>query len=370
VTRERCEEAQPVHNALAPRKAHPRLVRWWTDDPADPGRLPLATPDVQRLAAEIAPGARLADLGGVMSLNVHLDPAGPPGARGLVLRVHQPFVSRLRLLAAQEVRRRLAAQGLRVPTAMPWRRSTVLRCGKRWAELEEYLPNERLAPTLESHVWLYGAMGTLHRALAKVDVPVPHAVAAPYAPPSSVLRWLSFTEAAVHDDPQATEIARLVRECAQRLRRCWVPASELPVQLVHGDVRLSNVRRTPPGTAPAAGETVYFDFGFLAQRPRIHDLAYALAFMVWALDCLHAPEQFPWQTLPVLIETYEAAAGWRLTPAERRALAPFTAAVPLYYASLDGFTEDPAGKLRTRLPFLHLSDWLLAHTDAVPVGPT
>ena len=45
-----------------------------------------------------------------MSLNVRLDPAG------LVLRVHQPFVSRPRLLALQEVRRRLASRGLAVPT--------------------------------------------------------------------------------------------------------------------------------------------------------------------------------------------------------------------------------------------------------------
>lgn len=52
------------------------------------------------------------------------------------------------------------------------------------------------------------------------------------------------------------------------------------------------------------------------------------------------------------------------TPAERTALAPYTAAVPLYAAALDGFTEDPAGKLRTRLPFLRLSEWLLAHPEA------
>ena len=65
-----------------------------------------------------------------------------------------------------------------------------------------------------------------------------------------------------------------------------------------------------------------------------------------------------------LIEAYEAAGGGRLTAAERRALAPYTAAVPLFYAALDGFTEDPAGKLRTRLPFLRLSEWLLARPDA------
>jgi Ser/Thr protein kinase RdoA (MazF antagonist) len=331
--------------------SHPRLVRCWTDDPGDPGRLPLNQPDVQRLAAAIAPGACLTDLGGVYSLNVRLDPAG------FVLRVHQPptCVSRRRLLAVQDVRRCLASRGLRVPVAIPWRGATVFRCGSRWAELEEYMPNERLAPTPETHVWLFGAMGALHQALAPLDRVVPHPVGATYAPPGSVRRWLPVTEAAVREEPEARDIARLVRDLARRVRRRWVPAADLPVQLVHGDVRLSNVRRTP------AGETVYFDFGFLAKRPRIHELAYALAFMVWALDALRGPEHFPWDVVPRLIEAYEAAAPTRLTPTERTALLPYTAAVPLYYAALDGFTEDPAGRLRSRLPFLRLSTWLLDH---------
>lgn len=181
-------------------------------------------------------------------------------------------------------------------------------------------------------------------------------------------RWLPATKSAVRGDPEALEIAGFVGHLVQGLRRQWVPASELPVQLVHGDVRLGNVCRTPdgtPGTPGTPGATVYFDFGFLATRPRIHDLAYSLAFMVWALDCLRAPHRFPWESVPRLIRSYEAGTVSQLTPAERTALAPYTAAVPLYYAALDGFTAAPAGKRRTRLPFLRLSEWLLAHPDAV-----
>jgi Ser/Thr protein kinase RdoA (MazF antagonist) len=346
---------------------HPRLVRWATDDPAEPGRLPLTAPHVRLLCAAIAPGAPLADLGGVMSLNVCLGPREPGS---LVLRVHQPggVASRPRLLAQQEVRRRLADRGLRVPVAVPWRGATVFRCGNRWAELEPYLPNERPAPTIESYVWLYGAMGVLHRALAAMEVCVPRPIAATFAPPGSLRRWLPVTEAAVHGASEAADIARLVRDCVRRLRPRWVPAAELPVQLVHGDVRLGNVCRTPAGTTGQPGDTksapVYLDFGFLARRPRVHDLAYSLAFMVWALGHLPAPERFPWESVPRLIDAYQAAAGWRLTPVERRALAPYTAAVPLFYAALAGFTENPAGKLRTRLPFLRLSEWLLARSDA------
>ena len=113
-------------NVSALRSAHPRLLGYWTDDPADPGRLPLDHLAVQHLAAAIAPGARLTDLGGVYSLNARLDPAG------LVLRVHQPLacVSRPRLLALQEVRQGLVRRGLCVPVALPWRGATVFRCGK------------------------------------------------------------------------------------------------------------------------------------------------------------------------------------------------------------------------------------------------
>ena len=87
----------------------PRLVKWWLEN----DRSSLSDPDVQRLVAGIAPGSQAVDLGGTMSLNVELQPAG------LVLRVHQPFVSRARLLALQEVRRRLADQRLTAPVAQP-----------------------------------------------------------------------------------------------------------------------------------------------------------------------------------------------------------------------------------------------------------
>ena len=153
--------------------------------------------------------------------------------------------------------------------------------------------------------------------------------------------------------------ARLLRALVQQLQRQWLPASELPMQLVHGDVSPRNVCRT------ADGRTVYFDFGFLARRPRIHELAYALAFMLLALGGHRAPESFAWASIRRLVEEYEVTANVCLTPAERRALAPYTASVPLYAAALDGFTENPVERLLARLPFLHLSAWLLAHPTAL-----
>jgi len=205
-----------------------RMADWWIDDASGRGRASPDDPAVQRLVAEIDPHARVTDLGGTMSLNLRIDPAG------LVLRVHQPFVSR------------------------------------------------------------------------------------------------------------------------RRLRMRWVPAARLPQHLVHGDMRLGNVCRS------AEGETVYLDFGFLATRPRVHGLGYALAFMVRAFEARGEPGGFAWESVPELIEEYVRETRSPLTDLEREALPLFTAAVPLYFCAIAGFSPHPAKQLRTSLPFLSLSESLLS----------
>jgi Ser/Thr protein kinase RdoA (MazF antagonist) len=334
-------------------RPHPRLIAWWRDDPADPGRILLNDPNVQRLVAAVSPESHPIDLGGTMSLNVWLDKAG------LVLRIHQSFVSRQRLLALQEVRRRLALQHFVVPTPIYWHNLPLLRCRNRWAEVEEYLPHKRLAHSLDAYRWLFQAMGRLHRGFGELDMAIPRPLVATYAPPDSLRRWLSVTEKAVEGDAEAMDVALLLHSLMQQLQHQWTPAKELPGQFVHGDIRLSNVGQDDEG------RTVYLDFGFLAHRPRIHELGYSLAFMLLALGAQRTPEAFAWESIPQLVNEYENAANSRLTAAERRALVAYTAAVPLYAAALDGFTEDPVGKLCSRAPFLQLSAWLLAHSTAL-----
>jgi len=288
-----------------------------------------------------------------MSLNVKLEPAN------LVLRVHQPFISRQRLLAVQQVRQKLAGVGLVVPVALQWQNTMVFRCGNRWAELEKYIPHKRAEPTLASYSWLFQALGTLHRTLATLTLTVPRPLFATYAPPSSLRRWLPITETAVQDDVEATSTARLLRTLINRLDRQWLPAPQLTQQLVHGDIRLSNVGQSQEGKA------VYLDFGFLAYRPRVHDLAYTFAFMLLALQAHQAPEHFAWQSIPHLLEEYEYTANSHLTIPDRKALLPYMAAVPLYAAALAGFSNSPKELLQKRLPFLRLSEWLLAHPEAL-----
>jgi Ser/Thr protein kinase RdoA (MazF antagonist) len=312
-------------------------------------------PEVQRLAGSISPESRVADLGGVMSLNVLLD------AAGLVLRVHQPFVSRRRVLALRAVRSGLSHLGLLVPSPVRWQAADVFRCSGRWAEVETYVPHQRPPATLEGYAWLFGALGALHKALRRLSVRVPRPLVATYAPPSSLRRWMRVTEAAVRDSPEAASLAHQLGELLPPLRRRWVPQTELPAQLVHGDGSLSNICRI------SDGRTAYLDFGFLARRPRVHDLAYALAFMLLALGGPEAMDTFPWHWVPRLVGAYEATAGAHLLAAERVALVPYSASVLLHDAALDGFTEDPIGKLLSRRHFIQLAAWLLAH-PSVPLG--
>lgn len=162
-------------------------------------------------------------------------------------------------------------------------------------------------------------------------------------------------------DPEAANIARLLRDLVLRLRNRWVPATRLPTRLVHGDVRLGNINRGE------SGETVYLDFGFLARRQRIHELGYSLAWMVLALGGHRDPEHFEWTIVPRLLAEYEAAADTPLMELERTALPAYAAAVPLYQAATCGFLNDPARELRDDmgLPFMRLSEWLLAHPEVV-----
>jgi Ser/Thr protein kinase RdoA (MazF antagonist) len=135
-----------------------------------------------------------------------------------------------------------------------------------------------------------------------------------------------------------------------------VPATALPGQVVHGDVRLGNVARTPDG------RTAFLDFGFAARRPRIHDLAYSLSWIVLRPDDSGTGADFAWERrLPELVSAYEDGAHRALEPLERQALVPYLAAVPLALACVAGFTPTPVANLRDQQPFVAIAEWVLAN---------
>lgn len=64
-----------------------------------------------------------------------------------------------------------------------------------------------------------------------------------------------MTEGAVRNNPEATVIVRHLGTLIGQLRRQWIPATKLPMRLVHGDVKVRNIVRG------ANGRTVYLNFG-------------------------------------------------------------------------------------------------------------
>jgi Ser/Thr protein kinase RdoA (MazF antagonist) len=288
----------------------------------------VADPGVGELIARLAPGTRVVDLGGSDSLNLLLDDLG------VVLRVNKPFVSRRHILADQELRKYLAAEGLRVAAPV----GPVLRCGAVWAQLEEYVPD----PTPATGVALFEAIGSLHRAMSTLHQARPRPQIRTCVSPRTLRRWFDLNRAA--GKPDAADEEELIR----MLRRQWVPWDRLTTHLIHNDTHPDNIRQK-------SGRPFYLDLGGAAPGPRIHDLAYALAYALFDHQETGDPATFPWPEVPQFLKAYESNAGSELTDEEHRALIPYTAAVPIYYTVCDW------GHRR----IVDVARWLLEHPDVI-----
>jgi Ser/Thr protein kinase RdoA (MazF antagonist) len=321
----------------------------WEEVPDDAARPRADDPRLQPFVEGIAgPGAWPAkDLGGTMSLNLHLS------SRAALLRIYQPFESRPRILALRTVRRHLHSQELRVGIPLPVGGAELARWHGRWAEVESFVPNQRRPATWDAYLWMFEAMGRVHRGLRGVGVPLPRPFLATYGPPGTLRRWMEVTSQAVKGHPEAESLAGETSALIAELRRQWVPAKELSIGLVHGDLRLANCVQATDG------QPVYLDWGFAAYRPRIHELAYSLSWIVLRPDDSGTGESFYWAEAAELVAAYEAAVGEELSGLERRSLGPYLAAVPLYLAAISGFTNNPSVHLIGNEPFIRIAQWVL-----------
>lgn len=309
---------------------------------------------MQELLASISGSSSVVDLGGTMSLNVHLI------SEDKVLRVHPRFVTRDRVTALRQLRHGLRRAGLVVgdPLEMHGEEAAEVVAG-RIAELESFVDASKPDATWESYSWMFLAMGRLHRVVATAGMELPEPLVATWGPPAALRRRMDDTTAAVEGDREAEQIATWVRGLADLLEACWIDEDQLPSQVIHGDVRLGNVAATP------AGEPAYFDFGFAARRPRVFDLAYALSWIVLKPDASGRADDFNWEGVQDFIEAYENGAGWKLEPQERRALLPYLASVPLYLASISSYTPDPAARIKEESSFLAIAEWALRNAEVL-----
>jgi Ser/Thr protein kinase RdoA (MazF antagonist) len=330
-----------------------RLQAWLAWSPTDPSVLAADSPDVVRLADRISPGSPRSDLGGWTSLNLHLQSAG------MVLRVHGRFLTARRVSSLRRIRRHAADAGLLAAAPQTWNGHDLLACAGRVAELETFVPHAVPPANWDTHRWLFAGVGRLHRALRGADIDVPRPVDSLYAPPSTLRRWMTITRPAVRRDRQSREVVRMIDRLVRTLRAQWVPATVLPNHLIHGDLQLGNI-------GAVGDQMLYLDFGCAAVRPRIHDLATALAWILHAHPA-RTPESFAWDRLPELIACYEDAAHTTITPLERTALGPYLSTVPLYLSAIAGYLDNPIRHLHDgdRRSFLDIADWILAHPEAL-----
>ncbi|MGI8415441.1 MAG: phosphotransferase enzyme family protein [Nakamurella sp.] len=280
---------------------HPVKRHWYASRDLAPGPATVRDTTVQDVIAQVFTDDELTDLGGGNGLNL-LSPRSRQ-----VLRVHKPYVSRCRLIGERRLRGWLADQGLLVarPVDQP-----MLRCGPRWAEVEEFVPTTGESLTSPT---LFAAIGALHRSLKRYSCELPRPMDATFASPGTLLRWhqTNLRDGYSEADGELTGLLR-------RLNRQWVPVTSLPRQLIHGDTHRDNIRMA------ADGRPVYFDFGAATTGPRVFDLSYALAHLV-------TTGGYDLDRSTGLVEAYQDAAHSPLSPAETGALFPFAAAVALYY---------------------------------------
>lgn len=223
-----------------------------------PGSAALGHPDVQRLLARIAPdGHRPRRHDGPQCLASAEQPgAARPPAVGDQAAASSKCSAPTSRAACSSPREALAVDG-----------GTVLRCGTHLAEVDAHVEAERLHDA-ESYRWLFEQLGTLHRALADADMP--NAVTATWAPPSSLRRWLARTAGASAPGQRVAGPMPTDSPVGPCHRASLDLPPVFPQQVVHGDVRLSNLRAD-------AGRTHARPLDLGSPRPRVHDLSYALA---------------------------------------------------------------------------------------------
>ncbi|MGI8591879.1 MAG: phosphotransferase [Nakamurella sp.] len=322
---------------------HPVIRAWYERHQVPAGRPSIDDPHVQGLVDRIAPGAVPTDLGGSDSLNLRL------GDSDVVLRVNKPFVSRRQIVAGQVLRRRLAAAGAAVAAPIIGPGGPVMQCGPFQAHLERYVPG--LRPMIGAA--LFDSIGRFHHAASTIKQAPPRALVSTSVSTRTLQRWLGRNVAAGHPAFKQPGTAEELSALITMLARDRVPPDTLPGQLIHHDAHPDNIRQN------AAGIPFYLDLGGVADGPRIHDVAYALAHALFAhQDCTDPPDlaTYAWNQVPDLLTAYERGARSALTAQEQAALLGYAAAVSILY--------DVCVWGHRRVG--HIGRWLLEHPSAIP----
>lgn len=290
----------------------------------------------------------------------------------VVIRMHRDTVAPQRLTAVHQVQARLCEAGLPVPDVL------TTRGGASWIAVDG-CPVEVLADMGEGHEvdsWADAAavlaeLGRFHGVARTLDARgLPPPVNPCYATPAEAQSLLTSGEAAFRAHagepgfPDAAAARARAAELLQWLRTVGrTSAGTLPRVLIHGDFVGRNVPL-------AEGRVIaILDFDRLAVRDRVWDVAYTLMAALsrllpdWRAGLGHGLGEGNLAAVATLLASYDAASGWPLTPAERRALPLEMAMTPLY--PIVTADEDAVGETLRFAPHLPVARWLVDHADDV-----
>jgi Ser/Thr protein kinase RdoA (MazF antagonist) len=274
------------------------------------------------LAAEVAEVFGLTgridwrDLGGSSTANLLITGDGSP----VVARVHQGGKSSGRLLAEQAARNALADAGIPAvrPLAGPSGQTVARLPGGRLAELEAFVTWDTRMNSEPLVRRGFGVLARVHDVLRTVELPAAartvrranHILAADAAAATrrGAERMRSWGEPG---------LSRFADDVVAHIDGVWAREEPLAAgqvtQIVHGDFWDNNVLFRGDDLAAV------IDFDFMAERPRIDDLALTAYF--WFLQPgKGVPGLTEARELRRFVDAYDAAAALPLSPEERMAL--------------------------------------------------
>lgn len=297
----------------------------------------------------------------------------------LVLRVHRPWTTPARLTAVHAVQDRLRRLGIPIPEVVPTStgetfvtmpgdpRGTAGTEHHRLAEVTRLVAADTGRETRDHADLVLAMLAPLHNALATIGpASVPPPAYAAHVDAGEALAWLDATDpafatcAGFPHFKRAEAVRGAAREPIERiqLERLALDA-ELARQLVHGDPGFGNV------LTRGRQVVAILDFDFMAERPRIFDLAYALYHAVIRIRsgrCSGALTAGELGRLAGQVAAYSRAAGRPLAEPELAALPLEMGMVGLYQVVEAGFvTDDPARAIAQTLSVerhLPLLGWL------------
>lgn len=298
----------------------------------------------QTLVDEIAdryglgPVTDWADVGGGWTTNIRLGTT----LMTMVARIHQHTTSLERVHAEQAAKRVLADAG--IPTVVPIaddHGATVLQLGRHAVEVEPFVvwtDQMNTAPLLRHG---FGLLARVHDVLRSADLP-PAARTLNSANHIASARAAEATRRGAarlrgSGDHELARLADQVEEHIDAVARAEAAYADAQVvQVVHGDFWDNNVL-----FAGGPGEqhvVALLDFGFMAERPRVDDLALTVWFHLLQ-DEGRLPDRSDIETVAGFLAAYDAVTERPLSVAERASLPLAVARQPAW--SIGGWVLEP-----------------------------